>query len=95
MPFNFIITFFIDIVSKIVNILNQRFFSDMPITYLQLILGCLILKFVFKFIFGGFKEVDTETRGFIRGVSSNVKYTNNKVKERERKKDIIRRKGDK
>lgn len=87
-----IINYFLSIVSSIVDILNRRLFPDMPITYLQLILGCILIKFIFSFIFGGFKDIDTDKNNFVR---SGVKYSNNKIKDRERKKEIIRRRGDK
>ena len=84
---NAIISLFGTCFIHIVNLLNRRFFPDMPITYLQLILGCIIIKFIFSFIFGGFKETQSDINNFSH---SAVRYTNNKTKERERKKETIR-----
>ncbi len=77
-----IIDFFLTIFDKLVNLLNVKFFADVDITFLQIILIGIALKYVFKFLFGGFKEIDTSTNY----MSSGVVY---KLSNKERKKEIV------
>lgn len=77
-----IIDFFLSIFNNIVNILNIRIFSDINITYFQLILSCIAIKFVFKFLFGGFKEIDT-------GTNISLKTTVKGISNRARKEQIV------
>jgi len=80
-----LLNYVMNIFSQIVGILNRQIFPDMPITYLELILGCIIIKFVFSFIFGGFKEVSNSTNSLVKGVV----YSNNKKQILDRKLKII------
>ena len=77
-----IIEYFGLVFSKIVNILSIRPFQDFKITYLQLILACIVIRYLIKFVFGGFKEFETGTN-FISGkifdkVSDDISNKNRK-----------------
>lgn len=74
-----IIDYVVLIFNKCVDILNTKFFDDVNITFLQLLLGAIALKFVIKFLFGGFKEVETSTYYLMPRISSRL--TNNARKE--------------
>lgn len=69
---------------KLIEVLNFKPFSDMPITYLELILAATIIPFILKFIFGGFKEVEHNTNvnymNFFKSnkVSKDISNTNRK-----------------
>lgn len=65
-----LISYFGVIFSKIYEILDVQFFSDFPITYIELIMGVVVISFIFKFIFGGIKEFN----GFENQISGNY-YT--------------------
>lgn len=77
-----IIDFFLTIFDKLIDLLNVKFFPDVNITFLQVILIGIAIKFIFKFLFGGFKEIDTSTNY----MGSGVVY---KLSNRQRKKDIV------
>ena len=47
------------IIDRIVNILNIRFFSDIKLSLLDIILGAILIKVIIKFISGGYKEFDS------------------------------------
>ena len=49
---------------KIVDLLSVRPFNDFPVSILQLILVGIILKYVFRFVFGGFKETEVQMNYF-------------------------------
>lgn len=49
------------VITRIVQILNIRIFSDFSLTYFELIMTAFILKFIFRFIFGGMKEFEMQT----------------------------------
>lgn len=78
-----IIDFFLTIFDKLVDLLNIKFFSDVNITFLQIILIGIALKFVFKFLFGGFKEIDTSTNYMNSGVVYGLSH-------QKRKQDIVK-----
>lgn len=50
-----LVRFFGQIISKIYSVVDVRIFADFPLTYIQVIITCIIISFLFKFIFGGFK----------------------------------------
>lgn len=77
-----IIDFFLTIFDKLVDLLNVKFFADVDITFLQIILIGIALKFVFKFLFGGFKEIDTSTNY----MGSGIVY---RLSNKDRKKEIV------
>ncbi|MDD2505513.1 MAG: hypothetical protein PHF21_04525, partial [Bacilli bacterium] len=56
---NLIIDYFITIFLKLVDILSSIKFLDFPLSLLDLMLGSIIISFIFKLIFGGMKDVDT------------------------------------
>ena len=70
------IDFFLNIFNGIVDILDVKLFSDMPITYFQLILGCMIIPYILNFIFAGFKEIDKNVNinyfDFAKNISNNI-----------------------
>lgn len=49
------VQFFGQLISKIYSVVDVRIFDDFPLTYIQVIITCIIISFIFKFIFGGFK----------------------------------------
>lgn len=51
-----LINFIGNVFQNIYNVLNVQFFGDFPITYIELIMITVVISFIFKFIFGGFKE---------------------------------------
>lgn len=67
-----ILSFINLIIRHIVDLLDTRLFSDINVTYLEIILGSVVTVFIFKLIFGGFKEMDTQTNFFARDISRNV-----------------------
>lgn len=67
-----IINYFSLVFSHIVNILDIRPFQDFKITYLQLLLTCIVIRYLFKFIFGGFKEVENGTDFMTSKIISNA-----------------------
>lgn len=69
---NAIINYVGSIIGSIVSILNTRFFSDIPLSFLDFILGGLLIKVILRLVFGGFKEMDTNL-GFSRISFSNRK----------------------
>lgn len=73
-----IIDFVIFVFNKLVDILNTKFFDDINITFLQVILGCIALKYVIKFLFGGFKEIDTSSNFFVPHIANNMGHSNRK-----------------
>ena len=74
--------FFLSIFNNIVNIMNIRLFPDFPITFLQLILCSIAIKYVFKFIFGGFKEIDTSANISLNRTAKGIyNISNNSRKE--------------
>lgn len=74
-----IIDYVVLIFNKCIDILNTKFFDDIDITFLQVLLGAIALKFVIKFLFGGFKEVETSTYYLTPRISSRI--TNNARKQ--------------
>ena len=80
-----LIDFFLMVADKLVNILNTRFFDDVNITFLQLILGAICIKFIIKFLTGGFKEVDTSSNFMTSKIVSNV----NNMGHNNRKQQIV------
>ena len=56
-----ILSFINLIIRHIVDLLDTRLFSDINVTYLEIILGSVVTVFIFKLIFGSFKEMDTQT----------------------------------
>lgn len=56
-----IIDYVIFIFNGIVDLLNIKPFSDFNVSILQIILTGFVLKYIFTFIFGGFKEIDIST----------------------------------
>jgi hypothetical protein len=81
-----IIDFFVDIFGGIIDILNTRFFSDVNITFLQIILISILLKFVIRFLFGGFKEVDISTNYLSRSAYGNAISS---ISNNERKRELF------
>ncbi len=82
-----IIDYILKIISKLYSILNIQIFSDFPITYIDLIILTFIIPFLFKLIFGGFKEVEIRDNIFndkVQGTISNTvrKRYINKQKEK-------------
>ena len=59
----------------IVNILSFRPFPDFPLTLFEVLIGCFLIKYVIKLLFGGFKEVNTSlgfnTNDFVSKTMSN------------------------
>lgn len=51
-----LVRFFGQIISKIYSVVDVRIFADFPLTYIQVIITCIIISFLFKFIFGGFNS---------------------------------------
>lgn len=80
-----IIDFFINGIRQIVNILNTKFFDDFNITYLQLILSSVVLVFIFKLVFGGYKEIESQSN-IIGGTL--IKNVSKKISNSSRKKQI-------
>lgn len=66
--------------SHIVDILNVKPFPDFNVSILQIILTGFVLKFIFTFIFGGFKEVDIATN-WVNSVVVNSGISNYKRKK--------------
>ena len=63
-----ILSYITFVIGKIADVLNFQPFNDFPVTLLELMCAAVFIKFVFKLIFGGFKEVDTAfnfSNGFI------------------------------
>lgn len=81
-----LIDFVLSIFDKLIDLLNVKFFPDVNITFLQVILIGIGLKFVFKFLFGGFKEIDTSTNYMGSHIGTGVVY---KMSNNNRKKDIV------
>lgn len=66
-----ILSYFQLVIAKIVEILNITPFQDFPVSIFQLLCCGIFLKYVFQFIFGGFKEFD-----------SSLNYTNSRIVSR-------------
>lgn len=79
-----LISFFGQIISKIYSIVDVRIFNDFPLTYIQVIITCIIISFIFKFIFGGFKFNFDFANNF---ASKSVKVSS-QIANTERKKQI-------
>ena len=56
-----IINYVTSIFYHIVNILDVKPFPDFNVSILQIILCCFVLKYIFKFFFGGMHEFDIST----------------------------------
>lgn len=65
-----LIKFFTDIFLKIYSICNVQFFSDLPLGFIDLSIICLVISFMFKFAFGGFKEIEVQGNHFNNFISS-------------------------
>ena len=46
------------IITKWVEVLDVPLFNDTSISFVDLVFGCVVLFFIFKLCFGGFKEVE-------------------------------------
>lgn len=77
-----ILSYITFVIGKIANILNFQPFSDFPVTILELMCAAVFIKFVFKLIFGGFKEVDTSLN------FSNGLFVSKSISNYDRKKQI-------
>lgn len=78
-----LIDFVMSIFNKLVLIMNMKVFPDADITYLQLILGCIAIKYVIKFLFGGFKEVDTSSNFLTPKIAANIKGISNSKRKQQ------------
>lgn len=65
-----LIKFFTDIFLKLYSICNVQFFSDFPLGFIDLSIICLVISFMFKFAFGGFKEIEVQGNHFNNFISS-------------------------
>lgn len=65
-----LIIFFTSIFAKIYSVCNVQFFSDFPLGFIDLSIVCLVISFMFKFAFGGFKEIEYQGNHFNNYVSS-------------------------
>lgn len=80
-----LVDYFTFIIRKVYSILDVRIFSDFPVTYIQMIISCIILGFVFKFIFSGFKETELQFNSINSQINSQV---SKQISNLARKKDI-------
>lgn len=55
-----LIEYFRVVFDYLVLILNFQPFPDFPLTFIQLMCCTILIKYIFKFIYGGFKEFEFE-----------------------------------
>lgn len=80
-----ILSYFKYIFLVLVKILNFRPFADFPLTYIELICSFVIIKFILKFLFGGFKEIETSFNYI------NSRYTSSQISNSRRKMQISKK----
>lgn len=72
---NQVLSYILFVFDKIVSLLSVKPFPDMPITIFQFIATILVLKYLFRFIFGGTRELElfanTSIRDYTRKISNN------------------------
>lgn len=78
------VQFFGRMISKIYSVLDIRIFDDFPLTYIQVIITCIVITYIFRFIFGGFKISFDFSNNFI---NKSVKVST-QMANTERKKQI-------
>ena len=52
------INYIATIITKWVQVLDVNLFPDISVTFIDIIFGCVLLGFIFKLCFGGFKEME-------------------------------------
>ena len=84
-----IVIFITDCFKKIYSILDKQFFPDFPVTYMQLIMGSIIIGFMFKFAFGGFKETEFRFNALNEKIDSMAaKNVSKKMEQLSRKRQL-------
>ena len=82
-----LINFFTTIIYKIYSILNVRFFSDFPLTYMDILILSFVIPFLFKFIYGGFHEINVDSYRFNNYFYNGINYHSRKKELSKEKKD--------
>lgn len=82
------IYFITTIITKVFQQLDVYIFPDMRITYLQLILGCLVTGSILKLIYGGLKESSHISDSIIGGIKTTSSVSKS-ISNYNRKKQIV------
>ena len=82
------IYFITTIITKVFQQLDVYIFPDMRITYLQLILGCMVIGVILKLIYGGIKENSHISNSIIGGVKT-ASSVSRDISNAKRRKQIV------
>lgn len=74
-----ILSYVIFVINSLVDLLSIQIFPDFPVTIFQFLCSIVIIVYLFRFIFGGTREIDSFTNLSIRDVSRSM--NNNDRKE--------------
>lgn len=73
-----VLSYILFVFNKIVDLLSVKPFPDMPITIFQFMATILVLKYLFRFIFGGTREIELFANTSIRDYSRKMNSANRK-----------------